>query len=360
MSNFGNLCRDNIAGNLQIKGKMVIDSKANINANHINGRTLRLGGKLCLDRNCNLVDNGDANQVKYPKGYICDFKMVCLDESTIGITAGACRDANDSCNICGEGFTIDMYVSGAGGLDTGVPPAIGQGADLYAVYVIADSSGTNPISGVVSLALEEPNLPDGYDKYRLVGYARWKRFDASLSPVGPRWTPFIQKGSGKDRHMCYDDLQLKQIVLQDDADDLEDWTTIYMGPTGFNPSPPPFLPANLVPPGQCKVDLKVQFNQFEEDYPSTTRLMIRPTGSKSTLSTPGNPPSGTEIMFASPHVVWMTRGDWEDNAPGPVASQEITVCTNEYGEIDIVAYTGPGPSTNGVVQIVVLGYSYEL
>ncbi len=63
---------------------------------------------------------------------------------------------------------LDLTVSGAGGLDTGVEAA----NTWYYVYVIGDTTRVNPIDGVFSADQMNPTLPAGYDVFRRVGVVR--------------------------------------------------------------------------------------------------------------------------------------------------------------------------------------------
>jgi hypothetical protein len=62
---------------------------------------------------------------------------------------------------------LNSAIVGANGLDQGAIAASTQ----YAIYLIADSRGYNPVAGVISLTSNAfPLLPFGYDSYRLLGF----------------------------------------------------------------------------------------------------------------------------------------------------------------------------------------------
>ena len=65
------------------------------------------------------------------------------------------------------GLLINSAINGAGGLDAG-----SLGASLqYAVYLIGDSRGYNPVAGIMTLTSNPlPLMPLGYDSYRLIGF----------------------------------------------------------------------------------------------------------------------------------------------------------------------------------------------
>ena len=391
---FGILCKDLICSTLMVKNKLIIDQRKNLFVNDakmknttINGNltlngdliisgniigedacfqnltikndinlngNLIIGGNTCIDANCNLLDNFDPNQVKYPKGYICGLTMECSNSNVITIVTGACRDIDDCYNICATAnIELNIFASGAGGLDTGSPNSFPGGTDLYGVYVIADKNETVPISGILSLDLGTPTLPPPYNKFRLVGYGRWKRFDGVFGE--PRWVPFIHKGKGKHRHLCYDDLQLRQLALMCDASEIDEWETVRLSISGPPNALPPFSTPNFIPPGQCEVHLKIQYNNLLSGSPTITKLLLRSTGSKSQINSPGNIPSSDEVMFGAPRQVIMFSPS--SGLPGPIHSQELRMCTSLDGEIDIAAFA---PGSSGVVQLVVLGYWHEV
>lgn len=84
--------------------------------------------------------------------------------------------------------TADITVAGAGGLDTGA-----EAADTwYAVYVIADTSGVNPVDGLLSVSFITPTLPAGYDIFFRLGAVR---NDAALD-----FLEFLQTNGERNRH----------------------------------------------------------------------------------------------------------------------------------------------------------------
>jgi hypothetical protein len=63
---------------------------------------------------------------------------------------------------------INANIVGANGLDSGVIAA----SSNYLVYLIGDSGGYKPVAGLLSLYSNPyPLLPEGYDSYRLLGFA---------------------------------------------------------------------------------------------------------------------------------------------------------------------------------------------
>lgn len=88
----------------------------------------------------------------------------------ITITAGSATDSTGVKFITlSSPAIIDISEIGEpNGLDVG----IAANDTWYAVYVIADSLGVNPTSGLFSLSATAPTLPLGYDLFRRVGWVR--------------------------------------------------------------------------------------------------------------------------------------------------------------------------------------------
>jgi len=106
----------------------------------------------------------------------------------VNILKGSCRDSTGIHTIKIEVTkTVDITVSGAGGLDTG-----SEAADTwYAVYVIDDTGGTNSPAGLFSADDETPTLPNGYNVFRRIG---WVRNNSSSD-----FWEFSQKGKSSSR-----------------------------------------------------------------------------------------------------------------------------------------------------------------
>lgn len=84
--------------------------------------------------------------------------------------------------------TADITVAGAGGLDTGV-----EAIDTwYAVYVIADTSGVNPVDALLSVSFTTPTLPAGYDIFFRLGAVR--------NDGASDFLEFLQTNGERNRH----------------------------------------------------------------------------------------------------------------------------------------------------------------
>jgi len=118
-----------------------------------------------------------------------------LTVGTAGKKSGF-RDSTDSQDIEFTGtLSIDATTVGAGGLDAGaLAPSL-----HYAVFVIADSNGVNPVKALMSTSFASPTLPTGYDRFRRVGVARTNAGSALLK--------FQQSGNGNDRTYQYIEAQ---------------------------------------------------------------------------------------------------------------------------------------------------------
>lgn len=141
---------------------------------------------------------GSSSSDSFTISQIVGARFNWLSASTVSIGTGGektvVRDKNDTFNISviGEVGPINIAASGANGLDIGVEAA----NTWYAVFLIADSTGSNPVAGLLSLSSSAPTLPAGYDKFRRVA---WVRNNSS----GDFWK-MNQRGDGIDRTYNYD------------------------------------------------------------------------------------------------------------------------------------------------------------
>lgn len=111
-------------------------------------------------------DEADTNAL--PLSYLSGLGMsVGTDtDHDVDIATGETRDGADSFDIAvSVALTVAIDASGANGLDTGSV----ANDTLYAVWVAADSGGTNDPIGLFSTSFSNPTLPSGYDKKRRIG-----------------------------------------------------------------------------------------------------------------------------------------------------------------------------------------------
>jgi len=123
-----------------------------------------------------------------PHLYIAGLNISYASTTVIGVSPGQARDMNDAIDMpvawpdsnnninpailfqnYQQPILINSAVSGVNGLDTGTIAASTQ----YAIYLIGDSRGYNPVAGLLSLTSNSaPIMPQGYDSLRLLGFAQ--------------------------------------------------------------------------------------------------------------------------------------------------------------------------------------------
>ena len=138
-----------------------------------------------------------------PRGYVRGFVTSWTSVSSVTIGAGDCRSSDNLTDIVlAAPAVVDITVSGVGGLDTGAEAA----NTWYFAFVIADSSGANPVRGVLSASSVAPVLPSGYDRFRRVGSVR--------NTAGSNFRPFATFGSGSERSAQYTDaISTRQVLV---------------------------------------------------------------------------------------------------------------------------------------------------
>lgn len=86
---------------------------------------------------------------------------------SVDVAPGEARDDADSADmVLSSLLTLQIdQPPGINSIDTGAVAA----STHYAVWLLSDSSGTQPTGGVFSLSFSAPTLPTNYDKKRLIG-----------------------------------------------------------------------------------------------------------------------------------------------------------------------------------------------
>lgn len=137
-----------------------------------------------------------------PRGYVRGFVTAWTSVSRVAIGAGDCRSADNTMDIVLPApVAVDVTVLGAGGLDTGAEAP----NTWYFIHIVADSTGVNPTSGILSASPIAPVLPAGYDQFRRVGSVR-------NTAVG-NFRPFATSGIGAERSVQYTDaLSVRQVL----------------------------------------------------------------------------------------------------------------------------------------------------
>jgi len=139
-----------------------------------------------------------------PTGFISGFQLTWIDADTIEISSGLARDFLDVANIIDELSTAQVQLSVD--LDTG-----SEAADTwYAIHVIGDSDGVNPVDFLFSLSEDNPTLPVGYDSFRRIG---WVRNDPSSDILS-----FEEIGTDKDRTVWWNQENTLTRILTNGSD----------------------------------------------------------------------------------------------------------------------------------------------
>src|ERR1700722_4981833 len=139
-----------------------------------------------------MISGGLVSQIQndpiysLPFLYISGLNISVASTTVIAIAPGQARDSNDVIdmpvgfpNLQGNTLPATQFlnyippifvnsaVNGANGLDQGSLIATQD----YAIFLIGDSRGYNPVAGLLSLTSNAyPLLPFGYDSYRLIGF----------------------------------------------------------------------------------------------------------------------------------------------------------------------------------------------
>lgn len=133
--------------------------------------------------------------------YVNGLQLSFVDTQTLQIEPGACRDFfNVTDIILKTPIQIKYNVIGAGGFQS--PPIANN---HYAVYLIGDTNEYKPTSAILSLynptnstSTTPPILPEGYDSYRRVGWAKTN----SATPI-PSFRQFKQYGTASQRQYIF-------------------------------------------------------------------------------------------------------------------------------------------------------------
>lgn len=152
----------------------------------------------------------DPAVVPLPTGYISGARsrFVSTSEISVGTTGQLTRvrSSDDNFNIDWFGLiNADITVSGAGGLDEGVESI----STFLGVYAIADSTGVNAVTALLSLNFTTPLLPAGYDQFRRVGSVR---NGGAVPPFGD-FLDFEQRGNGRDKRIFYRVVSLQPLLV---------------------------------------------------------------------------------------------------------------------------------------------------
>lgn len=124
--------------------------------------------------------------------YLNGFDLAFSDEDSLAFTVGQCRDSTNTNDILvSSPLLIEALVVGAGGIDQGII----QDDEVYAVYVVADSTGYKQPAGLFSLSATNPVLPYGYDMFRRISWV--------LTTSGSRFHLFWVYGFDQDKEYYF-------------------------------------------------------------------------------------------------------------------------------------------------------------
>lgn len=129
----------------------------------------------------------------FPTDYMDGLSLGFNTVSLVDIGIGRCKDSSGLIDISALSvLTVNLATSGvANGLDAG-----SEAADTwYAVYIIIDPTGVNPVAALLSLNATSPALPSGYSAFRRLG---WVRNNPSSDIID-----FQQHGEGTHRRYFY-------------------------------------------------------------------------------------------------------------------------------------------------------------
>jgi len=111
----------------------------------------------------------------------------------LNVSAGQCRDSTNVNDIFLENdVVVNAALVGLNGLDTGSL----QAGQMYAVYIIGDSTGYNSAGCLLSLNVSQPHMPAGYDMFRRIG---WAPADGALAQLAK----MEQYGQNSEREYFY-------------------------------------------------------------------------------------------------------------------------------------------------------------
>jgi hypothetical protein len=120
-------------------------------------------------------------------------EIAIASTTTLTVQLGIARNSTNVNDISlAAAATLNAADTGLNGLDTGAL----ANATLYSLYVVGDSTNTNPSGVVLSLSASAPLLPVGYDMFRKIGYLRT---DGSAHFLAGYWS-----GSANERTFVYD------------------------------------------------------------------------------------------------------------------------------------------------------------
>lgn len=145
---------------------------------------------------------GTVNDGASVPGAISALGLSFTSVSTATVGRGSCRADNNIDNIVSSGALIANIASaGANGLDTGAEAA----NTWYAVWLIGDPTGMNPVASLLSASFTAPTFPMGYTVKRRIGAVR--------NNGSSDFIPFVQRWKGQTRRYWYETARAELQVL---------------------------------------------------------------------------------------------------------------------------------------------------
>jgi hypothetical protein len=125
--------------------------------------------------------------VVLPVNHVDGLSISWASNTTLTVATGSCKDSTNAFDLTlRSATTLSSAFVGVNGLDTGTVAA----AQVYAVFVIGQSTGYLPVATLLSTSLTAPVMPTGYDIFRRVGFA---------TTVGSNFIKMTQTGANANR-----------------------------------------------------------------------------------------------------------------------------------------------------------------
>lgn len=127
-----------------------------------------------------IASSSAYNTTTLPKNYMQGLVPKYATSNTLTISSGVCRDDSDAANISFTSqYTVDITVSGAGGLSTSETEST-SGAWYYCFAIYKTTDGT--VNFMLTNSSSGPVFPSGYDKKRLLPFAIRNTTQANFLP----------------------------------------------------------------------------------------------------------------------------------------------------------------------------------
>lgn len=148
-----------------------------------------------------------------PSGHLNGLKVTDNSTTTKNVSEGSALSDDETTNLTFSGTkTVNITVSGVGGLDTG-----SEVADTwYYIFIIGDTTLVNDTDVLMSASATAPTMPAGYDVKRLIGAIR--------NDDSQDFYDYYTQSTGKDRLYLWRESVSTLQVLSDGT--AEAWTDV--------------------------------------------------------------------------------------------------------------------------------------